>query len=206
MDGFEAADSRARLQRYAARVTDGPADRELLQHIRLRDEEALLALYDRYQRLLMALALRIVGDRETAEEVLQDVFVRVWDSASSFDDGRGSVSAWLFGITRNRAIDVLRSAQHRARGREREELPEHRGDGSDVAEWATTRVVVRQALDSLSPERRRPIELVYFGGMTHQEAALALGQPLGTTKGRIRAAMDQLRAILGPEQKESHDG
>lgn len=173
-------------------------DVALMARIRKRDEGALLELYDRYQRLLMALALRIVGDRETAEEVLQDVFVRAWEQSETFDSRKGNVSAWLFGITRNRSIDVLRSSQHRARTREREALPEHRGDGDDMAEFATTRVMVRQALENLSPERRRPLELVYFGGMTHREAAEALGTPLGTTKGRIRAAMDQLRAILAP--------
>lgn len=173
-------------------------DVALVVRVRARDEAALLALYDRYQRLLLALALRIVGDRETAEEVLQDTFVRVWESSGQFDEHRGTVSAWLFGITRNRAIDVLRSAQHRARKREGEELSEHRADGGDVAEFATTRVLVRQALDALPPERRRAIELVYFGGMTHEEAAAALQQPLGTTKGRIRAAMDQLRTALKP--------
>lgn len=180
------------------------ADLALLHAIRARDEEALLALYDRYQRLLFSLALRIVGDRETAEEVLQDVFVRVWDGSAGFDGQRGNVSAWLFGITRNRAIDVLRSHHHRSRQRERDPLPEYArdDDGSDLAEWTALRITVRQALDALPPERRVPVELVYFGGMTHREAAVALGQPLGTTKGRIRAAMEQLRAILEPQEKQ----
>jgi len=173
-------------------------DALLIARVRSRDEAALLALYDRYQRLLLSLALRIVGDRETAEEVLQDVFVRVWEASGQFDERRGTVSAWLFGITRNRAIDVLRSAQQRARKREGEALPEQSSDGGDMAEFATTRILVRQALEALPPERRRAVELVYFGGMTHEEAAAALNQPLGTTKGRIRAAMDQLRAALTP--------
>lgn len=192
------------LNRDAPGDAQPAADLTLLHAIRARDEEALLALYDRYQRLLFSLALRIVGDRETAEEVLQDVFVRVWDGSAGFDGQRGNVSAWLFGITRNRAIDVLRSHHHRSRQRERDPLPEYarHDDGSDVAEWTALRITVRQALDALPPERRVPVELVYFGGMTHREAAIALGQPLGTTKGRIRAAMDQLRAILGPQEKQ----
>ncbi|MCC7363983.1 MAG: sigma-70 family RNA polymerase sigma factor [Dehalococcoidia bacterium] len=175
-----------------------PADGDILARIRARDESALLELYDRYNRLLFALALRVVGERETAEEVLQDVFVRVWEGSATFDTARGNVAAWLFGITRNRAVDVLRSRHHRARQREREPLPDQprHDDGFDLAEWATNRETVRAALDALSPERRAVVELVYFAGMTHQEAALALGQPLGTTKGRIRAALDQLRAIL----------
>lgn len=202
MNLFEAR-AEVPLQRDAATAQQRALDDvALIARIRKRDEAALLELYDRYQRLLMALALRIVGDRETAEEVLQDVFVRAWEGSKTFDERRGSVSSWLFGITRNRSIDVLRSAQHRARNREREELPEQRGDDSDLAEFATTRVLVRQALDRLSPERRGPVELVYFGGLTHQEAARALGTPLGTTKGRIRAALDQLRALLGPGREE----
>lgn len=175
-------------------------DVALLARIRARDEAALLQLYDRYQHLLMALALRLVGDRQVAEEVLQDVFVRLWEANAGFDERRGSVSAWLFGITRNRAIDVLRSAQHHARAREREDIPRSRPDGGDIAEMVTTRLAVRDALDALSPERRQAVELVYFGGLTHQEAAAALNQPLGTTKGRIRAAMDQLRATLRTER------
>lgn len=176
-----------------------PSDEALLGRVGAGDEDALLFLYDRYHRLLLSLALRIVGDRQTAEEILQDAFVRAWEGSASFNRGRGTVSAWLFGIVRNRAIDVLRSRQHRGRFREREALDAHveRPETQpDLAEGATTRLVVRQALDSLPPHQRRPIELVYFGGLSHQEAARLLGEPLGTTKGRIRAALDRLRQLL----------
>ncbi|MGI8926128.1 MAG: RNA polymerase sigma factor, partial [Tepidiformaceae bacterium] len=174
-----------------------PSDAELLLLVGARDEEALLALYDRYHRLLLSLAIRIVGDRLTAEEVLQDAFLRVWEGSASYNSGRGAVSAWLFGIVRNRAIDALRSRQHRARARERESIDDHPGGSQpDLADGATTRIFVRQALDALPPQQRRPLEMVYYSGLTHREAALALGEPLGTTKGRIRAALDRLRTML----------
>src|ERR1700754_2819265 len=115
-----------------------PSDAALLARIGARDEDALLALYDRYYRLLFALALRVVGEPETAEEVLQDVFVRVWNASDGFDLRRGNVTAWLFGIPRSRPVDVLRSRHHRARQRERDPLPDQprHGDGFDLAEWA----------------------------------------------------------------------
>jgi RNA polymerase sigma-70 factor (ECF subfamily) len=174
-------------------------DSVLLSAVRAGDEDALLALYDRYHALLFTLALRIVGEREVAEEVLQDAFLHAWDGARTFDPKRGAVLSWLFGIVRNRAIDALRSRHQRGRRREANELEDTPGrdDASDIAPGVAMRLFVRAALDALPVQERQPLELVYFGGLSHREAALQLGQPLGTVKGRIRSAMDSLRRSLG---------
>jgi RNA polymerase sigma-70 factor (ECF subfamily) len=105
-------------------VADGgkPTDHELLRRMRLGDESALEELYVRYGGLVYTLALRIVGDRELAREVLQDTFLRSWDGREGYDPQRGQVAWWLMGIARNRAVDLLRSRSHQARLREREPL------------------------------------------------------------------------------------
>jgi RNA polymerase sigma-70 factor (ECF subfamily) len=188
----------------ASRGGTGPAvmpavgDDALIAAVRAGDEAALLGLYDRYHPILMSLALRILGERETAEEVLQDAFLRVWRGSAMYDGKRGTVLAWLFGIVRNRCIDEMRSHRQKARLREATELTERmaRPDDKDLAEEAVVRLAVREAVAALPVHQRAPVELVYFGGLTHREAALALGEPLGTTKSRIRAAMDQLRTSL----------
>ena len=108
-------------------VAGGPeltSDEMLLRGVRLRDETALSMLYDRYGGLVFTLALRVLGDRELAEEVMQDVFLRCWHGLEQHVAARGRLAGWLLGITRNRAIDVLRGRQHQARPRESASLPE----------------------------------------------------------------------------------
>jgi RNA polymerase sigma-70 factor, ECF subfamily len=178
------------------------SDAELLERVRQRDETALAELYDRHAGLVLSVALRIVGDRELAEEVLQDTFLRCWQHAGSFQSLHGSVVGWLMGITRNRAIDLLRSRQHKARQREQGTLPEADVLGTqgapDEAEAVLVRQAVAGALADLSLSQRQVIELAYFGGMTQTEIARATGEPLGTVKSRTRIAMEHLRGSLRP--------
>ncbi len=179
-----------------------PSDAILLGALRQRDEAALAALYDRYGGLVYTLALRIVGDRELAQEMLQDVFLRCWDHAATFRPGRGAVSAWLLGIARNRAIDLLRSRQHQARLREREPLPSADAPGApgqpDMSDLVVLRQTVRAALDTLPSRQRQAIELAYYGGLPQREIARLLGEPLGTVKTRMRAGLERLRCLLQP--------
>jgi RNA polymerase sigma-70 factor (ECF subfamily) len=176
-----------------------PPDEELIARVRWREEPALATIYDRYSRLIYTIALRIVGDRELAEEVVQDVFQAVWQSAGSFQPS-GNFSAWLIGIARHRAIDATRSRRHRARARE-ELLDDERvagigstGDGG--ADMLMLRAVVRAALAELPANQRQAIELGYYGGMTHTEIAAQLGEPVGTVKSRVRMGMIKLRELL----------
>ena len=178
------------------------SDLALLGRLRQGDEVALGALYERYAPLLYSLAVRVVGDRQLAQEVIQDTFLRCWDQAERYDPTRGQVPAWLIGVTRNRAIDVLRSRSHRARLRERDTMPASGSPGEprqpDDGEGVLLRRAVSAALDSLPDAQRRAIELAYYGGMTQTDIAALTDEPLGTVKGRIRLGLDRLRQVLSP--------
>jgi RNA polymerase sigma-70 factor (ECF subfamily) len=178
------------------------SDQALLGRLQQGDEAALGALYDRYAPLLYSLAFRVVGDRQLAQEVIQDAFLRCWDQAERYDPARGRVAAWLIGVTRHRAIDVLRSRSHRARLREREALPASGSPGESGragdAEDVLLREAVSTALQALPESQRHAIELAYYGGLTQSDIAAATNEPLGTVKGRIRIGLDRLRQVLGP--------
>ena len=185
---------------------DAPADErpdtELLALVVQREQRAMTALYDRYGARVFALALRLVGDRQTAEEVVQDVFLRIWQRADTFQPGTSSVLAWMLAITRNRSIDELRSRRGIARRQESSELTgATAGDADDPQRRAEDRLLaddVRQVLAELPARQRRAVELAVFGGLTHSEIAAALGAPLGTVKSWLRQGLRQLRAALGP--------
>ena len=176
-------------------------DREWIRGMALKDADALDAFYTRYNRLAFSLVLRIVGNREDAEDVLTDVFWQVWQQASRYDASRGKPVAWLLTIARTRAIDRLRSTG-------RHEVPtsdpdKHKGPPAAPAQpdpfvQTDTRKAVHEALQSLQEQQRIPLEMAYFQGMSHTEIAAALGQPLGTVKDRIRTGIMHLRKRLRP--------
>jgi RNA polymerase sigma-70 factor (ECF subfamily) len=176
-----------------------PPDEELIARVGWHEEPALATIYDRYSRLIYTIALRIVGDRESAEEVTQDVFQAVWQSAGSFQP-TGNFSAWLIGIARHRAIDATRSRRHRARAREEllddERVAGQGGAGDGYADVLMLRAVVRAALAELPASQRQAIELGYYGGLTHTEIAAQLGEPVGTVKSRMRMGLMKLRELL----------
>jgi len=172
-------------------MTDSPVP-SLLQKLAKGDKAALADFYDLYAGLVNGLALRILRDVSEAEDVVQEVFLQVWRQADRYDPQRGTPEAWLCTMARTRALDRLR---RRAARRE---------DASAAAPVATLvprneeALAVRQALDALSSDQRRAVELAYYGGLTQTEIAQALGEPLGTIKTRIRTAMIRLREALGP--------
>jgi RNA polymerase sigma-70 factor (ECF subfamily) len=176
-----------------------PPDEELIARVCWREEPALGEIYDRYNRLVYAVVLRIVGDRESTEEVVQDVFQAVWQSAGSFQPS-GNFSSWLIGIARHRAIDTTRSRRYRSRARE-DLLDDTRLAGDAILADSGTdelllRSVVRAALAQLPPAQREAIELAYYGGLTHAEVAARLGEPVGTVKSRMRMGLMKLRELL----------
>ena len=193
----------------AARPTDiaDLRDEELLILIAGGDEQALGALYDRHGRLVFAIALRVTGDRLTAEEVTQDVFQIVWQQTAGFRAASGTVPAWIIGITRHRAIDRIRSARHQARQRDAsfDDAAAVLTDTVDVADATAIRSDVRAALDSLPTEQRQVLELAYYGGLTSGEIASSMGTPVGTVKTRLRLGLTRLRSLLlpgwGPEEQ-----
>jgi RNA polymerase sigma-70 factor (ECF subfamily) len=165
----------------------------LLRRLAAGDQKALGEFYDLYAGLANGLALRILRDSSDAEDVVQEAFVQVWRQASRYDPRRGSPQAWLCTIARTRALDRLRRRVSR-----REEATEPPPVASDAPQTEDA-MTVRKALEVLSTDQRRALELAYYEGLTQTEIARALNEPLGTIKTRIRAAMIRLREALGPE-------
>lgn len=161
----------------------------LFQRLAEGDARALAAIYDRYAGFAYGLALRILRDRLEAEDAVQEAFVQLWRQADRYQPSRGSPAAWLCTIVRTRALDRVR---RRASRREQPEPPAVAGDVTDAAAVLT----VRKALQALSEDQRRALELAYYEGLTQSEIAHRLGEPLGTVKTRIRAAMMRLREEL----------
>ena len=168
--------------------------------------EALGELYDRYNRLVFGMARNAVGDQALAEEITQDVFMRIWNKATTYQPEQGKVVSWIAGITRNRAIDVFRHQKTRLDGDSLsfDELPFFDPpDSQNVERETETRIKgqrVQQALFLLPKDQRDALALAYFKGYTHEEAAEVLGEPLGTVKTRIRLGMQKLRELLEEEQ------
>ena len=177
-------------------------DEILLRLIANKKTEALGVLYDRYGRLAYSIAYRAVSDRETAEEITQDVFLRVWNKAGGYRAERGKVITWIASIARYRAIDVLRHRNIRPESRSVywDDLltghnPQQDGLEDDV-EQRQRRNEVRTAMADLPEEQRTALALAFFHGYTHKEIAEIQQLPLGTVKTRIRLAMQKLRPIL----------
>ena len=177
-------------------------DGVLIRLIAAGNEDSLSELYDRYNRLIFSLALNIVGDRPTAEEITLDVFTRVWEKAELYRPERAKVSTWMTRITRNRSIDVLRRRGSRP---ERHSVDWFQLSSSmiptednleETADISLLRERVRSAVSQLPEEQREALQLAYFKGFTHRQIAEMLDQPLGTVKTRIRLAMIKLRKIL----------
>ena len=175
-------------------------DSMLIGRMMAGDEAALSTLYDRYSAMLFGMLMRILRDKQAAEEVLQDIFLQLWRNAGQFDAGRGSLAAWLLVIGRNRAISRLRGRSGR------EVLEEEEGafantfvSSQNVEEeaWRTElRASLTAALSRLPEEQRQAVELAYFEGMTQSEIAARTRAPLGTVKTRVRTAMQSLKQIL----------
>jgi len=180
-------------------------DEILLQLIVRANSEALGELYDRYSRLVFSLAINSVGDPATAEEITQDVFLRVWQRARQYRADRGKVSTWLTGITRHRAIDRLRRRgsrpeQHSVAWADISPGAEPSVDGPERSVTLTLeRARVRSAMARLPEEQKQVLALAYFQGLTQSQMAQVLDLPLGTVKTRIRLGMQKLRELL-PEE------
>lgn len=177
---------------------------ELLAAMAAGDRAALGRLYDELSRPLYALAVRVLSDATEAQDVVHDVFITLWEKSAAYDTGRGSVFSWAATLTRNRAIDRVRMRQRRAEllaetaGHPEEPAPAAvaAGDSADAL-WLNERAgAVRSALAELAPEQKAAIELAFFGGLTQQEIAERLREPLGTIKARIRRGLLRLRDQL----------
>lgn len=185
------------------------SDAEVIALIASGETRALEVLYDRYSRVVFSFAVRIVSDPQLAEEVLQEVFFRVWQQGSAFRSTRGTLITWLLSITHNLAIDEVRKRNRRPQKAE-SETPELVLGGvadtsTDIEEevWLSgVRTAINTALERLPGEQRDVIELAYFRGMTQREIAEVLAQPLGTVKTRMRLGLQKLREQLGDSELE----
>jgi RNA polymerase sigma-70 factor (ECF subfamily) len=187
---------------FGRRGEDQAADKDAIRRIAAGDPDALGELYDRHARPVYSLAIRIVDDATEAEDVVQEVFAQAWRQAGRFDAARGAVGAWLLNITRSRAIDRLRArrAKPQATPTLTEKPVDQLIDPSETQErlivTAETAARVRAALGRLPLLQRLAIELAFYEGLTHQEIAERLEEPLGTVKTRIRLGLMKLREAL----------
>jgi len=175
-------------------------DGDLLVRLQKRDPQALAELYDRYGKMVYGLILRVVSDTGTAEDLVQETFLRVWNRAQGFDSERGAVGPWLMAVARNRAIDYLRSQGRRIQSSVEFNETEHPSLFANLqTEMLQFDVIKRMktALERLDGKQRKAIELAYFEGMSQTEIAERMGQPLGTVKTWVRRALQQLREELG---------
>jgi RNA polymerase sigma-70 factor, ECF subfamily len=174
-------------------------DADLISLVENDDPEAFATLYDRHSRAAFALAYRMMDQRHAAEDLIQDVFLKVWRAAGSYRAGRGTVRTWILSIVRNRGIDQLRSTASRRRTQDKIEASAPRSQPSEAfAEtWRKSRRdQILQAMKALPPEQSKILELVYFSGYTHVEIAGLLNIPLGTVKGRLRLGLEKMRGSL----------
>jgi RNA polymerase sigma-70 factor (ECF subfamily) len=179
-------------------VPDERDDAELVARVADGDTGALQELYERLGSIVFGMALRVLGDRQAAEECTQDTFVAVWRGAGRFDPERAAVSTWLVSIARNRAVDLVR--RRAARPADPYAEVEQRDESPDVADAVVATEMssrVAAALAELPNAQREVVVLAYFQGLSHSEIAERLGVPLGTVKGRARLALDRLR-VLAP--------
>ena len=179
------------------------ADEDLISLVQeKRDSEAFAVLYDRHARAAYSLAYRIMGERQAAEDIVQEAFLKLWRAADSYRAERASVRTWLLSVVHNRSIDQLRSAASRRRTQEKIEASAPRSQPSEAfaESWRNIqREQVREALKTLPEDQLKTLELAYFSGYTHVEIAELLNVPLGTVKGRMRLGLKKMRDYFGSQ-------
>lgn len=191
----------------AAQNDSAVTDAALLRVVAERRPEGLATLYDRHAPQLLSLARRILGTAGEAEDLVQEVFVHVWNSSSRYDPSRSSVSTWLVLITRSRAIDRLRHRQvvdrvHEAAHRDAPADEHASPDGVESVLTRERRERVRRELENLPPEQRQVLEMAFYQGLSQAEIAARADLPLGTVKTRTLLAMKKLRSALRAEIRQ----
>jgi len=176
-------------------------DGDLARRLKNREPQAMADLYDRYGRLVYALIFRIVRNTGTAEDLVQETFLRVWNRVHGFDAEKGALGAWVTTVARNRAIDYLRSLEGRHNQTplelERIEQPSlFAGLESQILNLDRVKIL-KQAFGKLSPNQKLVLELAYYEGLSQSEMADRMKQPLGTVKTWVRTALKELRNELG---------
>ena len=173
------------------------SEEELVMQLQDRNQQAFSYLYDNYAAALNGIIFRLVEDKELAEDILQEAFVKIWNNFSSYDAAKGRLFTWMLNLTRNLTIDTLRSKGYKKQGK-------ISGDENSVSNFTDNTAVaekfdamgIRKQLSNLKPEQRNIIDLAYFNGYTQDEISKEMGIPLGTVKTRMRSAILELRKML----------
>ena len=186
---------------FLALELSGEHDEELATRLQKRDPRAMGDLYDRFGRLVYSVILSVVRDNATAEDLVQETFLRVWNRIQGFEAGRGALGPWLLAIARNRAIDHVRSMSSRMDRNSFEfDARDHPSlfvdMERDVVNTDHARII-KAAIAKLNENQRKVIELAYYEGLSQTEMAERMGQPLGTVKTWVRTALKHLREELG---------
>lgn len=192
-------------RRYHGVPMERAADAELAQRLMSRDEEALRAVIATYGGAVFGMARRVLAEPTLAEEVAQDTFLSLWRRPGAYDPARGSLQSFLLGVSRNKAIDLVRKEESVKRTRDAltasfEHDPDKRTTMDEPGQGFEDRQEVRTALAQLSPLQREAIVLAYFGGRTYREVASELDIPEGTAKTRLRDGLTKLRALMGNDR------
>jgi RNA polymerase sigma-70 factor (ECF subfamily) len=166
-------------------------DSHLLSLVQRGDEQAMASLFDRYSKVVYSVALRVLRDPASAEDVLQEIFMQIWRNPDSFIATRGSLGGWLAVVSRNRSIDSLR--RKRPMDSVEDVVLASSCNLGDEAERNIMMEKARLMIHQLPREQRKTLEMAFFDGLTHSEIAEMTGDPLGTVKTRIRSALTTLR-------------
>ena len=173
------------------------SEEELVLQLQNRNQQAFSYLYDNYAAALNGIIYRLVEDKELAEDILQEAFVKIWNNFASYDTTKGRLFTWMLNLTRNLTIDTLRSKGYKKQSK-------ISGDENSVSNFTDNKAVaekfdamgIRKQLSNLKPEQRSIIDMAYFNGYTQDEISKELGIPLGTVKTRMRSAILELRKML----------
>ncbi|WP_369682430.1 RNA polymerase sigma factor [Alkalihalobacillus sp. LMS6] len=172
-------------------------DVELYKKLRRGEKEALEQMYDKYSKLLFSFTFKMTEEKQLAEEIVQEVFIKVWTQKSSYDETKGKFSSWLLTMTRNTVIDHIRKKRETASEIATKEMTEDPDPSvEDQVEWKEKRAVVRRAISQLKREQQKVITLFYYQGLSQQKIADSCDLPLGTVKGRIRLALKHLKETI----------
>lgn len=172
------------------------SEHELVVLLNEQSNDAFNYLYDHYSGALFTIINQIVPDKDTAADVLQEVFVNIWKKINTYDSAKGRLFTWMLNIARNAAIDKIRSKGYRDNQRNQAIIESEDGGMGMSSNPVVNDVGLKKVLTTLNEEYRKLIDLSYFQGFTHEEIAKMLGIPLGTVKTRIRTAISQLRTMI----------
>ena len=173
------------------------SEENLVLLLKKRDQQAFSYLYDNYSAALNGVIYRMVEDKELAEDILQEAFVKIWNNFANYDTGKGRLFTWMLNISKNLTIDTLRSKGYKKQKKistDENSVSNYRDKSMNAERFDT--IGLRKQLAVLKPEQKNIIDLAYFGGYTQEEISKEMDIPLGTVKTRMRSALIELRKIL----------